>query len=572
MIAMSQDTDLVKQKVDLVDFLKSYLSLVPAGKNFKALCPFHQEKTPSFFVSPEKKMWHCFGCGLGGDVIKFAMLYEHIEFPEALKFLAEKAGLEIRTLNPAEQREFGVLYDLNDTAKKFYRSYLLKNEKALSYLRGRGLKDETMEEFSLGYAPGGEELTRFLIKGGFNVNDVVRAGLTQKNVRGLFWDKFQKRIMFPIENQVGKTVAFTGRILPDGSGADQKDIPKYLNSDASIIFNKSKTLYGFDKSKGEIAETKTVIIVEGQMDLLMLWQSGFKNVVAVSGTGLTKEHLERLRRFTDTVMVSFDKDAAGIKALERSLEHFHNFDFHVKVIDLGNFKDPADACQKDPELMRQAVDAAKPALLYLMDIYFSDASYRDGDIPVKKRVLRHILSQIGAVQSAVEKGMWISACSRLSGVPENDLREELNNLNEEEARNVTAEFMNAIEQLNKQEGIAKKLVTIALTKTEFLDKLKGEITFIPDSLKKIVESGAHADDTALLELEASYIADAMDEKTIRKEFNDLLTKLKVLAIKETKSSLKKALQEAERKGDESDIAKILEQFSEESKKLNDLKK
>lgn len=572
MMGMSQDTDLIKQKVDLVDFLKSYLTLTPAGKNFKALCPFHQEKTPSFFVSPEKKMWHCFGCGLGGDVIKFAMLYEHIEFPEALKFLAEKAGIEIRTMNPAEQREFGVLYDLNDAAKKFYRSQLLKNEKALAYLRGRGLKNETMEEFSLGYAPGGEELTRFLIKSGFNVNDVARAGLTQKNVRGLFWDKFQKRIVFPIENQVGKTVAFTGRIMPDESGADQKDMPKYLNSPETIIFNKSKVLYGFDKSKGEISETKTMIIVEGQMDLLMLWQSGFRNVVAVSGTGLTKEHLERLRRFTDTVMVSFDKDAAGIKALERSLENFHNFDFHVKVIDLGTFKDPADVCQKDPDLMRRAIDEAKPALSYLMDIYFSGASYKDGDIPAKKRILRHVILQVEAVRSAVEKGMWLGECSRLSGIPENDLRQEMGSLNEEETRDVAAEFVNEIDQLNKREEIAKKLVAIALTKAEFLDKLKSEIALLPDHLRKAVEDGGRADDAALLELEASYIASSMDEKIIRKEFGDLLTKLKTSSIKETKSSLKKALQEAERKGDEKEIAKILGEFSDESKKLNDLKK
>ena len=169
---MAKDVDLIKQKLDLVEFLRGYLNLLPAGKNFKALCPFHQEKTPSFVVSPERGIWHCFGCGEGGDIVKFAMKYENLEFPEALRFLAEKAGVSIGTMNPAEQKEFGILYDLHEKAKDFFRENLIKNKEAMKYLLDRGLKEKTITEFELGYAPGGDSLTVYLINNGFDISDI----------------------------------------------------------------------------------------------------------------------------------------------------------------------------------------------------------------------------------------------------------------------------------------------------------------------------------------------------------------------------------------------------------------
>ena len=571
-LVMAKDVDLIKEKVDLVDFLKSYLTLTPTGRNFKAICPFHQEKTPSFFVSPERKIWHCFGCGLGGDVIKFAMLYEHLEFPEALKFLAEKAGIQIRTLNPSEQREFGVLYDLNEEAVRFYKKNLSLNEKALAYLKERGLKPEIIEEFNLGFAPYGEELVKFLIKNGHDIRDIARAGLAQRNTRGLYKDKFQERIIFPISNQVGKVVAFTGRIMPDSSGKDPEGSPKYLNSPETVIFNKSKVLYGFDKSKQYVSDKNSVIIVEGQMDFLMMWQAGVKNMVAVSGTGLTEDHLSRLRRFADTVTVSFDKDKAGIKALERSLDHFHKFDFNVKVLDLGKFKDPADACRDNPEFIKTALSWSKPALSYLMDLYFGSRSYKEGGIASKKRIMRHILLKIRALRSAVEKGIWIKEASRESGIPENDLREELNDLNKETFKNEEKDLIDENDKSDKIEEVARKLTAISLTKKEFLDILKNEINLLPDNFAKIIRGDKESDDTALVELEASYVSSSLDEKTIRKEFNDLLKKLKVISMNKTKSSIKKALTEAQNSNDEEKVTNLLSQFSDISKKLNDLSK
>src|SRR3989344_3211094 len=207
----------IKEKLDIVPFIKGYLELKPAGRNFKALCPFHQEKTPSFIVSPDRQLWYCFGaCGEGGDIFKFLMRYENLEFHEALAILAEKAGVELRRISPEEQRQFGILYDLNNAAAAFFEENLERSPEILSYLRDRGLKDETVKEFDLGLAPlGADELVVTLINQGFNINDIVRSGLAVKTEKGQYRDRFQARIIFPIHNHFGKIVGFSGRILPN---------------------------------------------------------------------------------------------------------------------------------------------------------------------------------------------------------------------------------------------------------------------------------------------------------------------------------------------------------------------
>ncbi|MFH0806449.1 MAG: CHC2 zinc finger domain-containing protein [Candidatus Brennerbacteria bacterium] len=210
---MNRDVDRLKERLDVVEVIRGYLSLQPAGKNFKALCPFHPEKTPSFIVSPDRKSWHCFGCSAGGDTISFVMRYENMEFPEALKFLADKVGLTLQSLNPAHEREFGVLYTLHDEARAFYERALVESVEAKEYLKSRGLTGETAKMFGLGFAPGGESLTLYLIQKGFSVDDIVRSGLALKT-GGLHRDRFENRIMFPLMNAVGRVVAFTGRIYP----------------------------------------------------------------------------------------------------------------------------------------------------------------------------------------------------------------------------------------------------------------------------------------------------------------------------------------------------------------------
>src|SRR3989344_711085 len=239
---MASDTaQLIKEKLDIVDFLRNYLELKPAGKNFKARCPFHQEKTPSFMVSPERQTWHCFGtCGEGGDIIKFLMKYENLEFYDALKILAEKAGVELRSNGDRDFQSTNNLYRVMEEAKNFFKENLARADKVREYLKDRGLNQETIEEFEIGVAMDGSDLlTKHLIKKGFNIQDIEKAGLALKTERGTYWDRFRARIMFPIFNHVGKVVAFTGRVLP---GNDHTNIGKYVNSPETPIFQKSKVL------------------------------------------------------------------------------------------------------------------------------------------------------------------------------------------------------------------------------------------------------------------------------------------------------------------------------------------
>lgn len=569
---MAKDTDLIKEKLDLTDFLRSYITLSPAGKNLKGLCPFHQERTPSFMVSPERKMWHCFGCGLGGDIIKFAMLYEHLEFPEALRFLAEKAGISIQTLSPTQQREFGILYDLHEEAKNFYKAELSKNPPALKYLKDRGLTSETIDEFDLGFSPGGETLTVNLLKKGYAVGDLVRAGLVQKSTSGLYRDKFFERIIFPITNQVGKIVAFTGRLTPEAE-AKYKDSPtpppKYLNSPETPIFNKSRTLYGFSKTKQFISESRSALLVEGQMDFLGAWQAGVKNLVAISGTGLTPYHLEKLRRFADTALVSFDNDTAGLKALERGLDYFNNFDFHVKVINLGKYKDPADAAKADPNFLKDAITLAKPAFDYIFGVYFAPDVFTD-DIPKRKRIIRHLLGMLKPVKSAVEQNIWLKELSKKSGISESALTEELSNTGELASSGIEEETdITGAPLPNYLDAVARRLVSLALTKENFLTILKANNQLLPPLYQKILDDPTE-EARGLLELQSSYEFASTDETKMEKEFHDLMKRLEVVDLKERQSSLKRSLKTAQDKNNEESVNKFLSDFSEVTKRLNDL--
>src|SRR3989338_4686092 len=240
------------------------------------------------------------------------MKYENVEFGESLKILAEKAGVELKRVSPAEYKHLGLLYDINEKAKEFYKRELETSKIAKEYISKRGLSDETIDEFEIGFAPtGSEALILNLLKSGFHADDILRAGLSFRTERGLSFDRFRGRVMFPIHNHFGKTVGFTGRVLPQ---FDDGKSGKYVNSPETPIFNKSKLLYGFFKSKNSIRDLKTAFLVEGQMDFLMSWQAGVKNVVASSGTALTEDHLRTLRRLADQLIVSFDHDDAGWQA------------------------------------------------------------------------------------------------------------------------------------------------------------------------------------------------------------------------------------------------------------------
>ncbi len=414
----------IKEKLDIVEFLKGYLTLQSAGRNFKALCPFHREKTPSFMISPDRQSWHCFGCNLGGDIFSFLMRYENLEFAEALKVLAEKVGIELQRISPADYRLFGLLYDLNDAAKEFFKKELKNSDMAMKYLKSRGLKDETINEFEIGFAPtNSEALNLHFLNSGHRPDDVLRAGLAVKTEKGAQFDRFRGRIMFPIWNNLGKIVGFTGRVLPE---FDTGQTGKYMNSPETPIFNKSRIIYGFHKSKEFIRETKSALLVEGQMDMIMAWQSGVKNVVASSGTALTQDHLRSLKRLTDQIIISFDNDEAGLAAGERAIDLAESMDFNVRVAVFKDFKDAAEAAQAGPEKLKEAISQAVPAPKFYFEKYLSKTgSYENREALTNLRI---VLAKIKNILSPVEQNFWLKELGVLTGVSEKTLSEETEKL------------------------------------------------------------------------------------------------------------------------------------------------
>jgi DNA primase len=325
----------IKNESDIVSIISEFVTLKKSGKDYKGLCPFHQEKTPSFFVVPSKEFYHCFGCGKGGNVINFIMDHERMEYPEALRFLAQKAGIEIpRTYTGSTDTE--QVYEALAFAEKFYRNRLLNSEDgkpALAYLKSRNISDNVIKSFGFGFAPDSwDGLIKAASGEKIPVSILEKAGLVKRKEG--HYDRFRKRIMIPIKNVTGKTIAFGGRIMPGDEGA------KYINSPETEIYKKSRTLYGLDISKNPVRENNEAIVVEGYFDLISLVQAGIPNVVAVSGTGFTPEQASLLSRFCERVVLMYDPDSAGVKAAFRACGVLYNAGLEPRLIRLPKETDP----------------------------------------------------------------------------------------------------------------------------------------------------------------------------------------------------------------------------------------
>jgi DNA primase len=552
----------VKEKLDIVEFLKSYLDLQPAGRNFKARCPFHKEKTPSFMVSPERQSWHCFGCGAGGDVFTFLMRHDNIEFGEALKILADRAGVELRRVSPAEYHEFGLLYDLNSAAKDFFVKQLAHFKLGQEYLKERGLNEETIDEFEIGWAPTDPEaLNLHFLNSGFRPEDIVRAGLAVKTERGMQLDRFRGRIMFPIHNHLGKVVGFTGRILPS---LDKGDMGKYVNSPETPIFQKSKLLYGFWKTKNSIRESGSAFLVEGQMDMLMSFQAGVKNAVATSGTALTPDHLNILKRLTDRLIISFDSDEAGRDAAERAIDLAEKSDYNVKIATLGAYKDPAEAAQKDPQTLIGAIREAKAATQIYLERYLPYGRYNFSERE-NLRNLRVVISKVMNIASPVERDFWIKELARYTALGEAVIREEAAHLPETASKTEVRpeESLQAPQILSRRELLSRNLISAMLALQDFtlLGSYENYLTPSCGEIFKVVSTGGRK--TEDQELDQILNTILLKSETIPvPEIQELKEYLKLEYIKERREQLTLVVRNAEARGNESELLKALTELKE----------
>lgn len=451
---MSNNVDQIKERLDLVDTISSYIKLEKAGLNYKACCPFHNEKSPSFFVSPSKNIWHCFSCGTGGDIISFVMEIEHIEFIEALKILAKRAGIELKKEDPKIKSERDRMFGILEETKNFYKSELLKNKNVLDYLTcERGLNTETIKDFEIGYSSDSwRNIYEFLRQKNYSDAEIEKAGLIIKKnqisnlkfqIQNQFYDRFRNRIMFPINDQSGRTVAFGGRIfnLPTSDvgkfGGAKQEPAKYINSPETPLYNKSRILYGFDKAKIAIVRDNSCVLVEGYMDAIMSHQAGVKNTVAVSGTALTSEHLNLISRLTKKVIMSFDADEAGHTATKRSVDILLSQGFEVNVAVIKE-KDPADLIKNlGPKEGPFAWQKALKDSFHVIDFYlnFLIQKYGKDKRIMSQEIIKIIFPYFLLISNEMERSYWFKKISVATDVKEDSVWQEFEKFKKNSSKN-----------------------------------------------------------------------------------------------------------------------------------------
>jgi DNA primase len=417
--------DEVKQRLDIVEVVGQYVQLQKAGHNYKAVCPFHSERTPSFFVSPERQSWHCFGaCGTGGDIFSFVMKKENLEFAEALRLLAERAGVTLAERRPEEQAERDRLQEANEASARFYHRVLLSTEagrEARRYLEERGLDLKTIQDFQLGYSPSGwDSLCQHLKGRGYGDEKLVAAGLAVEGERGLR-DLFHQRIMFPIADMRGRVVGFGGRSLP--SAGQEEAQPKYLNTPQTAIFDKGSLLYALDKAREHIRRQGSAVIVEGYMDAIAAHQHGFANVVASMGTALSERQVRLLKRFSRDVVLALDADSAGQEATLRAVEYQDILGRDIRVIILPEGRDPDQVVRSDPEAWLPLLANAQPLLDYKFEAV---SSALDLSQPRQRsQAVEELLPLVGAVGDRIVQAHYLQRLARLARVTEAALHQML---------------------------------------------------------------------------------------------------------------------------------------------------
>ena len=429
---MNNQVEEIKSKLDIIDIISEYVTLKQAGGGtYKGLCPFHNEKSPSFMASQNKQIFHCFGCGEGGDIFKFIMKLENIDFKEALKILAKKANVELKfdkeDLVKKSRKE--TLQEISNLAAQYYNYILTDKEqgkKALEYLKNRGLEEETIKKFKLGYSLNlWNGLYDFLKSKKYSDEDIFLTGLIIKNNSGRYYDRFRGRIMYPIFNISGDIVAFTARQIENN-----KDEPKYINSPQTELYDKSSIIFGLNFAKESIRKNNCSIVVEGQMDCISCHQVGSENVVASSGTALTEIHIKTLKRFSNTICFCFDADLAGQNASERAIDIALENEIDLKIISLENteYKDPDECIKNDLPKWINAISEATPYL----EFYFNKLHEKintDLSISNKPKAIKDLITpfliKLSKISSQIEKNVWVKNLSKITDLDERTLKEEL---------------------------------------------------------------------------------------------------------------------------------------------------
>ncbi len=595
---LSSPIEEIKNRLDVRDVIGGYVKLQKAGANYRALCPFHSEKTPSFFVSPARQVWRCFGCGVGGDVFKFIMQIDGIEFGDALRVLASRAGVELQKASPLFiklQTERKRLFEIVEWATKFFETQLSSSsgQEVLSYLLKRGFTKESIAKWRLGYAPdSARSLFDFLQGKGFGASDISRAGLLVSS-GGETYDRFRSRVIFPVFDLNSQAVGFGGRIF--GEKAADKEIAKYINTSNTPLYDKSRILYGLDKAKMEIRQSNFSLLVEGYVDTILVSQAGFANVVAVSGTALTIFHLKLLRRYSDNVLLSFDMDLGGDTATKRGIDLAIAEGFNVKVVTMEEGKDPADIVSKDPALWINCVKSAKSIFDFYFDQTFQRFSKKSAE--GKKEIARILLPLIKKIPNRIEQSHWISLLSNELGAKEEDIHAELKKLPEEQGSYIPFSgdtSSKKIEIKTRRQRLEERIFILLCREPSLLAKIEESKTYcfslqsqeILEGMRTLrLRSGQDQFDFKMLETVFSPdlveylnhislragIEDWENEKEtsdIALEFKNCIVELEHLYMRNRLDEISQEISSAEQLKDTERTKTLMEQFSAMSKDLH----
>jgi len=563
---MNSDVEDIKNRLNIVDVLRDYIRLDKAGANYRACCPFHNEKTPSFMVSEDRQMWHCFGCQKGGDVFSFVQEIEGLEFRDTLKLLAEKAGVELQQMDPRKTEEKNKTMEILELATKVYEYWMGNSsggKKVLNYLTERSINQESLKDFRLGYAPEGwDNLLKYLTGKNYKPEEIEKAGLIVKKDNGNFYDRFRDRIMFPIADVNGKIVGYSARVAPGGDESQAK----YVNTPETEAYHKSRALYGIDKAKQAIRQEKVAFLVEGNVDVIAAAQAGIKNTVAVSGTALTVDQINIIKRYADKVKMCFDMDSAGEMATKKSIKLCLENDLVVEVVTLQGGKDAAELMQKDPEKLKQSVEASVDALEYFFQKTLSkfDKSTAEG----KKEIANEMLDMINHLVDEIKVSHWIKKLGQALEIKEDILTDNLKKVKIQER--VTSSDKQAPKEAevfypkDKAEILERDLVGLMLVNENVWKAMAERIEeykFIDNKLVKLaVGKGREAGfdfDLFLKKLEDQVVVSEMEKIFFEKKYRlGLDNVLEEVQAENPLEEMKKCLAEIEKENSKEELNKI----------------
>jgi len=589
----------IRRKIDIVELINEFVPLKKTGRNFKALCPFHSEKIPSFIVSPERQIFKCFGCGESGDIFGFLMKTENMEFGEALRTLAKRAGVKLRRYRPSEsEKQKQLLYEINHLASEYYHHLLTKHpvgKKALDYILGRGITRESLARFKIGYSPNlWEALQDFLVKKKrYRVEDLERAGLVIKSEkRSGYYDRFRGRLMFTLRDRRNNVAGFAGRTLDP-----KQEEAKYINTPETLVYHKSDLLYGLVETKKAIKKADEAIVVEGELDAISSIQAGIENVVAIKGTALTQGQIDLLGRFTPNVALALDRDIAGDQAARRGIELADAAGMAIKVVFIKGGKDPDEVAQKDPKSWRKLVKQAVPIYDYFLDLAFSrfDARTAEG----KRKISLELTPILAKVSNKVVQAHYIRHLADRLRVEEEAVAAEV-------AKFITKESVKAplerkdyerVEKMSRREILEEHLLALTfqsdnwqLLRKREIQKLIKTPRFqrIVEALGKYFKRYKTLDSqrfAKMLPAELKEVFDKLylleiadlieDEEKFKKELLKTKQALKKLSLREALREAGNQISELEKeekptKAEKDKLKKLHEQFRDLSVKLSEL--